>query len=132
MFDVPQIDDSPEDAPFVLSKKVRIKLTGDGTNIGKHLHVVNFAFIILDEGNKAHSASGNHCIAIFKEPESYSAMKLCLQDIVADVNALSMIIVREQAFETEYYLGGDWKFLAMKAGIDSASSTSACIWCVQH
>ena len=56
-------------------------------------------------------------------------MKLCLQDIVANVNALSMITVREQAFEIEYYLGGDWKFLAMMTGIDSASSTYACIWC---
>ena len=91
--------------------------------------ILNFAFTIIDEGNKAHSASGNHCIAIFKEPESYSAMKLCLQDIVADINALSMIIVCEQAFEIEYYLGGDWKFLAMITGIDSASSTYACIWC---
>ena len=41
----------------------------------------------------------------------------------------SMIIVCEQAFEIEYYLGGDWKFLAMITGIDSASSTYACIWC---
>lgn len=52
-------------------QKVRVKLTGDGTNIGKHLHVVNFVFTILDEGDLAYSAAGNHCIAIFKESESY-------------------------------------------------------------
>ena len=90
---------------------------------------MNFAFTILDEESKAHSASGNHCIAIFKEPESYSAMKLCLEYIVANVNALNTITVCELAFEIEYYLGGDWKFLAMITGIDSASSTYACIWC---
>ena len=44
-----------------------MKLTGDGTNIGKH-HV-NFAFTLLDEGDAAYSASGNHCIAILKESE---------------------------------------------------------------
>ena len=47
-----------------------MKLTGDGTNIGKHLHVVNFAFTLLDEGDAAYSASGNHCIAILKESEN--------------------------------------------------------------
>ena len=35
-----------------------MKLTGDGTNIGKHLHVVNFGFILLDEGEQAYSAAG--------------------------------------------------------------------------
>ena len=45
-------------------KKVRVKLTGDGTNIGKRLHVVNFAFTLLDEGDKAYSAAGesNLCL----------------------------------------------------------------------
>lgn len=32
-------------------------------------------------------------------------------------------------FEVTYYLGGDWKFLAMATGIDSATSKHACIWC---
>ena len=29
----------------------------------------------------------------------------------------------------DFYLGGDWKFLAMVTGIDAVSSTYACIWC---
>ena len=73
---------SPPNASFLRDRKVRVKLTGDGTNIGKHLHVVNFAFTILDEGDLAYSAAGNHCIAIFKEAEHYDSLKLCLQDIV--------------------------------------------------
>ena len=28
-----------------------------------------------------------------------------------------------------YYLGGDWKFLALVTGVDSASSRYSCIWC---
>ena len=58
----------------VADKKIRIKLTGDGTKIGKRLHVVNVAFTLLDEGEKAYSAAGNHCIAIIKEPESYESL----------------------------------------------------------
>lgn len=32
-------------------------------------------------------------------------------------------------FTVTYYLGGDLKFLAIVTGIDSATSTYACIWC---
>ena len=106
-----------------------MKLTGDGTNIGKHLHVVNFAFTLLKEGDLAYTATGNHCIAIFKESESYDSMKLCLSDIIQDVKELSKITVCGIEFSITYYLGGDWKFLAMITGIDSATSTHACIWC---
>ena len=110
-------------------KKVKVKLTGDGTNIGKHLHVVNFVFTILDEGEKACTASGNHCIAILKESESYDAMKLGLKDIIREVESIEQIIVRDLDFDVLFYLGGDWKFLAMATGIDAATSTHACIWC---
>ena len=120
---------SPPDATFVRDRKVRVKLTGDGTNIGKHLHVVNFAFTILDEGDMAYSAAGNHCIAIFKESENYDSLKLCLQDIIRDVKQLTRISIGEIEFEIMYFLGGDWKFLAMITGIDSATATHACIWC---
>ena len=53
-----QIKQSPPDAKFMVEKKIRVKLTGDGTNIGKRLHVVNFGFTLLDEGDKAYSAAG--------------------------------------------------------------------------
>ena len=48
---------------------IRVKLTGDGTQIAKGLSVVNFAFIIL-EGDKAMSVKGNHSLAILKVSES--------------------------------------------------------------
>ena len=121
-----QVASSPPDASFIRDKRVRVKLTGDGANIGKHLHVVNFAFTILDEGDLAYSAAGNHCIAIFKETEDYDSLKRCLHDIIRDVEALP---VNDFEFEINYYLGGDWKFLAVITGIDSATSTYSCIWC---
>ena len=110
-------------------KKVKVKLTGDGTNIGKHLHVVNFAFTLLDEGEKAYTASGNHCITILKESESYDAMKLGLRDIIQEVESIEQITVCDLTFDVLFYLGGDWKFLAMATGIDAATSTHTCIWC---
>ena len=83
---------------------------------------------ILDE-DKSCSASGNYCLAIFKEPKSYDSLKKCLSDNITDVNTLSSIEVNGITFSIEYYLGEDWKILALSTGIDSASSTHACIWC---
>ena len=65
-------------------------------------------------------------MAIFKEPESYTSMQACLSD---EAESLASITIDGVTFEIEYYLGGDWKFLAMATGIDSATSTYACIWC---
>lgn len=38
----------------------KVKLTGDGTCIAKHIHVINVAFTILNKGLLALSPVGNH------------------------------------------------------------------------
>lgn len=39
---------SPPDARLRTSLTLQVKLTGDGTNIGKKLHVINFGFMLLE------------------------------------------------------------------------------------
>ena len=58
---------------FKVNKNIRVKLSGDGTSIGKRLHVINFMFTFLDEGEKAY---WNHCLAIFKEQEYHGGCKV--------------------------------------------------------
>ena len=108
----------------------RVKLTGDGTQIGRGLSVVNVAFTILEEGNMACSASGNHSIGIFKVSESdYHSLHSAMQDITAETNDFKSVTINDITYNIEYYLGGDMKFLAMVCGIDSATCTHSCIWC---
>ena len=38
-----------KDEQFRTQQTIRVKLSGDGTNIGKRLHVMNFTFTLLDE-----------------------------------------------------------------------------------
>jgi len=97
-------------------------VTGDGTNIRKHLHVANFGFILLEEADLAYSAAGNHCVAIIKEPEKDESLLLSFEDISKEVEALTSIEVNSIPFEIEYFLGGDWKFLVTITGIDSATA----------
>ena len=119
------IASSPESASFMQNKTIHVKLSGDGTKIGKRLHVVAFTFTLLDE-NQACSAAGNHVLAVFKQPESYDCLKLALEDIIKEVEELTEVFVDGINFKVVYYLGGNWKFLAMVTGINAASSDHAC------
>lgn len=77
----------------------------------------------------AQSEQGNHSIAILKVPEHYDDVANGLKDFIAEITKLNSIQVDNYSFDIEYFLGGDWKFLAMCAGIDCAISEYACIWC---
>ena len=109
--------------------KVRIKISGDGTSLGKRLHVVNVTFTLLDEGQLAQSERGNHLLAVLKVPEHYDDIALGLSDLLEEMSNLKYIEVDGCRFEIEYFLGGDWKFLVMCVRIDSAISEYACVWC---
>ena len=50
--------------------------------VNMHIHVVNIAFTLLNEGNCAMSADGNHTIAVLKVKEDYENIKIELSDII--------------------------------------------------
>ena len=87
--------------------------------IGKRLHVINITYTLLDEGDKAYSFEGNHLLAIFRFPENYMSLKMALADIITEVEGLKQITVGKEVhvFQVEYFLGGDWKFLALINGM---------------
>lgn len=68
-------------------------------------------------------------LPILKEPEDYESLSRGLEDIRKEVESLKSISVDGKSYEIEYYLGRDWKFLALVTGIGSAKSEFACIWC---
>lgn len=70
----------------------------------------------MDEGARAYSFEGNHTLAIFKESEKYNFVKRALQDIIDEVKDTPSIEVDGTVYKIEYFLGGDWKFLALATG----------------
>ena len=76
-----------------ISNNIRIKLTGDGTRIACGFSVVNIAFTMLEEGAIAHSAMGNHVVAILKVSESYEELLAGLEDICEEAKDLSVITI---------------------------------------
>ncbi|CAB4010906.1 Hypothetical predicted protein, partial [Paramuricea clavata] len=107
----------------------KIKLSGDGTNIGKQMSVVNITFTILNEKKIAMSEKGNYILAVIKTSESYDTLAESLADIITKMQDLQKISVDDKTFDFEYFLGGDWKFLACVCGVGAANANHACIWC---
>ena len=67
------------------SRCIRVKLSGDGTFVGKRIHCVVFSFTLLDEEATVASVRGIHPIAIIREPETYESLQLALSDVIKEV-----------------------------------------------
>ena len=102
---------APQDATFRHTKQIRVKLSGDGTWVGKRLHVVNFTFTIPDEGPMAYSSEGNHVLPILKVPESYESLANALEDIRREVCELKEIEVVQTLTRLSFSLGVIGNFL---------------------
>ena len=76
---------------------MNVKLSGDGTRIGKRLHVVLFTFKLLEEEQYC-STLGNHILAIFKQPKSYESLS------IMDAKQLTEIVLNRVKFYITYHL----------------------------
>jgi len=119
------------DTPTLNDGCIDIKLSGDGTCVGRNLHVLNFTFTLVNE-TQASSVAGHHTIAILELRQHYDELAAGLQDIAQEVSELQEIEVDGNSYALRYYLGGDWKFLALVCGLNAANADYSCIWCKCH
>lgn len=89
---------------------IKIKLSGDGTNIGKGLTVVNFTFTILHEKDVAMGVKGNYILAVIKTTETYDNLRDSLADLRMEMSNLKEISANNCTYKIEYFLDGDLKF----------------------
>ena len=109
---------------------LNVKVSGDGTRIGKRLQLLNVTYTIINEGNVAMSEKGNYVIAVIKTKDDYIGIRDSLSDLRDEMRNLSSITCGGKTFQIEYFLGGDWKFLATVCGLGPANQDFACIWCL--
>ena len=100
---------------------IKDKMNGDGTNIGKRLTVVNFGYTILNEKKVAMGQKGNYILAIIENTESYDNLRQGLADLIKEMSNLKEINVNGRNYKIDYYLGGDWKFVALVCGVGTAN-----------
>ena len=65
---------------------IQVKISGDGTCIGKRLKLVNITFTILNEKETAMSEKGNYVLAILKTTESCDNLKESLSDLTTEMS----------------------------------------------
>ncbi|XP_060065214.1 uncharacterized protein LOC132545546 [Ylistrum balloti] len=121
------VSDNPEFAP---ENVLKIKISGDGTRVGKHMNFVNFTFTVMND-SKCVSVQGNYPLAIVKTKEAYDELRHALTDLrneVRDLQGLKLDI-GERSFHVKIYLGGDYKFLLMALGMSSIQANYNCIYC---
>lgn len=105
---------------------IRVKISGDGTRVGKRCHVLTFGYSIMC---KSQRQSAVNLLAIIKGPESYETWKASLQDVITELSGISTIDACGRSLKIEFYLSGDLKFLNCVTGIDSCNCNYSCVWC---
>ena len=90
---------------------------------------MNITYTVINEGSVAMSEKGNYVLAIIKATEDYKSIRDSLSDLIEEMRNLHSIEVDGDKYDIEYFLGGDWKFLATICGIGCANQDYACIWC---
>lgn len=112
--------------------KIRIKFSGDGAKMTNKSNFVLLSFSILDSGKQVMSAKGNRTLAGVDGGENYETMKDAFAPLLREMNALisqGYITMDGKRINTEFFLGGDYKFILLMLGLKSAISTYSCAWC---
>ena len=85
---------------------IKVKLSGDGTQIGKRLKIVNFTYTILNEKDLAMGEKRNYILAIIKTTESYENLRESLSDLRNEMELLETITVNNCKYNIAYFLRG--------------------------
>jgi len=109
---------------------LKIKFSGDGTNIGKKLKVFTFTFTCINDVANCKIANGNYTLGMFEiQQENYKELSICLKEIFDEIETIDEIEVNHKSYRLKKFLGGDWKFMACVLGLNAANSKYPCLWC---
>ena len=116
-------------------EKLQIKLTADGTNVGRNLKLLNIAFVILNEAQTAKSAKGHYLIGVYElEKENHENLKLsgCFEKINIEIDATDKVKIKDKEIEVEYFVANDWKKTANMLDLPGPTSNNPCFLCTCH
>lgn len=98
----------------------------------RNSNYIILSFSILQSGQDVMSAKGNTTIAIADASENYDVLKNAFESVFKEINDLiknGYLEVNKQKVNTEFFLGGDYKFILLMLGLKSATADYACAWC---
>jgi hypothetical protein len=107
-----------------------LKFCLDSAEICRNYTILNFNFAVLNEKAKSKTSFGHYTLGLFRiNKENYSSVFQCSSDIFDEIDEINEIEFQGKKFKIEKYLGGDWKILAILAGLSSANSNFPCLHC---
>jgi hypothetical protein len=115
--------------------KIQIKVSGDGAKMTRNSNFVLISFSMLQLRESVMSSKENRTIAVLNGHEDYNTLKESLRDVFIEINAMiheGQLSVGDSTVKTEFFLGGDYKFLLLLLGLKGATSNYACMWCKVH
>ena len=117
------------------TEKTEIKINRDGACMTRNSSFVLLSFSILQTGDQVMTAKGNITRAILNGQKDYSSLKESFGSIFSEISSMiteAKITVRDTEIETEFFLGGDYKFILIMLGLNGATTNYACAWCKIH
>ena len=105
--------------------KIKIKINGDGARMTRNSNFILLSFSILHTGESVMSSKGNRTIGIVNGTERYQTIKVSFGSLFTEINSLidsAKLTVDGQELNTEFYLGGDYKFILLMLGLKGATS----------
>ena len=115
--------------PSLDESSLKVKITGEGTQVSCSMHVLVIAFTILDGNKNPNSPSGNHTTAMLNSQEKYEYLSQAVKDIANEIQSIQSITIDGHKFNIQFFLDADMKYLAICLGIQTAHAKYSCIWC---
>jgi hypothetical protein len=107
-----------------------LKFCLDSAQVSTNYTILNFNFAVLNEKTKSKTSVGHYTVGLFRiSKENYSTVSECSSEIFDELAEMEEIECEGKKFKIEKHLGGDWKILAILAGINGANSNYSCIHC---
>jgi hypothetical protein len=114
---------------------IHLRLSADGTNVGKTIKLLNMTFGLINEGLKTTTASGQYSLGIGEiENENYEAIESWFTEIIKELNELKnqLLIINGKEFKLEFYFTAYYKLTLIALGLKSAKSSYPFAWCTTH
>ncbi|GET03367.1 hypothetical protein GLOIN_2v1766279 [Rhizophagus clarus] len=115
--------------------KINIKLSGDGRNVGRKQKHVMLTMCILNEEEAVLSPAHQYSICLYLGKESYDSLSTVSAKFSYELEQLKTNRYKDSnntIWPVELFFLGDWKFVALILGINTATSNYFCLYCNCH
>ena len=107
---------------------LKVKLSADGTRVGRNINLVNFTAQLIAQGVQQ-SVNNVKTLGLSESNEEYENIKQSIGFISSAINDLPTIQFSNKDIPIRFIFVADWKLVAIVTGLYAANCNYPCIWC---